>query len=393
MKADRFHPIMSQACADIEALGVRVSDAPVPGAPRYLPLGGRSNPRWWLIPLVSRRSAASSFALFQPQLPSARAMKGLAAVATACGVPALARRTGSWSIAGESALIRHFPEARHPVFAYFTGTAGPHRKITVQAMEADGTILGYAKSGSNPTVRNLIEREAAALELLGRMVLRSGTVPTLRFAGDVNGSCALVTDTRKTFWSGNDRVYGAVHRAFLMELFDKTRQPDAPAAQFAARFLQSWTPLRDRVDDGWRGRIDGCLQTLARHGDLPVPVCLGHGDFTPWNTCRAEGRLHVFDWEYFDRMASAGGDLIHFVHSQPHLWMAPAATKISASKRELRLLLHGASNSTVDAMHLIHALAEALRVIGKEASSPGNIRAWDGSTAQADLIDQLLANS
>jgi hypothetical protein len=393
MKANRSHPTLSRACEDIAALGVRVSDEPQPGAARYLLLGGRSNARWWLIPLVTRASAASGFALFQPQLPSARVMKALAVAATVCGLPLLARASSAWSLAGESTLARLFPETQRPVFAYFTGTDGPHRKLAVQVMHEDGTILGYAKSSADLVVRKLIAQEAEVLELLQRAGLHSALVPSLRFAGEVNGTYVLATDTRKTFWTSSDRTYGATHRAFLEELFRKTRQPDAAAAQFAVRLSANWQCLRSRVEGAWQQRIDASLQALCRQGENPIPVCLGHGDFTPWNTYRCSASLYVFDWEYADAKAAAGGDAIHFIHSQPRLWRADARARITASQAELGRLLPGASAASVHAMHLVYALTHTLRVVEKMASHAGPISGWDGAASQAALLDQLVATS
>lgn len=393
MKVERTHLTLSRACADIAALGLRVSDEPLPGAVRYLLLGGRSNARWWLIPLVTRRSAASGFALFQPQLPSARVMKGLAVAATVCGLPLLARHSTAWSIAGQSVLARHFPETQRPVFAYFTGTDGPHRKVAVQVMAEDGRILGYAKSSSDPVVRKLIAREAEMLEQLGRLKLRSALVPSLRFAGDMAGTYVLATDTCKTFWTSSDRIYGVAHRAFLEELFRKTRQPDTPAVHFAIRFTENWQPLRSRVGAAWQRRIDASLHALGRHGGTPIPICLGHGDFTPWNTYRVGNSLYVFDWEYADAAAAAGSDAIHFIHSQPRLWCAEARARLVASRVELGRLLPDASASSIHATHLVYVLTQTLRVIEKMASQPGAISDWDGSDSQADLIDHLVASA
>jgi hypothetical protein len=331
--------------------------------------------------------------LFQPQLPSARVLKSLAVAATVGALPLMARRSSSWSIVGQSALARYFPETQRPVFAYFTGTDGPHRKITVQVMDEDGTILGYAKCSSDSVVRRLIAREAEALEQLQRFGLQCALLPALRFAGEVNGTHVLVTDTRKTFWSTSDRTYGTAHRAFLEELFRKTRQPDGSAARFAVGLSENWQHLRSRVEHTWTQRIDTSLQALHRLGDASVPVCLEHGDFTPWNTYRVGDSLYVFDWEYADTKAVAGGDAIHFIHSQPHLWRADARDRIAASQAELGHLLPDCSAPSVHAMHLVYAVTQTLRVIQKTAAQPGAISAWDGADAQADLIDQLVATS
>jgi hypothetical protein len=393
MNAARSHPTLSRACADIAALGLHISEEPLPGAVRYLVLGARSNARWWLIPLVTRRSAASGFALFQPQLVGARVMKALGVAAAVCGLPLLARRSSTWSLSGESTLARHFTEARRPVFAYFTGTDGPHRKITVQVMDDDGTILGYAKSSSEPVVRELIVREARALTRLQQLGLRSALVPALRFAGDIDGTYLLATDTRKTFWTVSDRTYGAAHRAFLQELFQKTHRSAASAGGFAAALGVRWEAVRSRVQREWQERIAKTLGALDRHDRTPLQVCLGHGDFTPWNTYRVDQRLYVFDWEYADENAAAGTDAIHFIHNQPRLWHASAAARMRASQAELNRLFPEADAASVHATHLIYGLTQTLQVIEKMALRPGTVSAWDGCTSQAALLDHLLATS
>ena len=75
-----------EAMAGIETLGLRVTVQPSPSSLPYAIVGGRSNARYWLIPLTNGKVAASSFALFQPLLTSARLLKLAACVLSLLGL-------------------------------------------------------------------------------------------------------------------------------------------------------------------------------------------------------------------------------------------------------------------------------------------------------------------
>ncbi|GBG14984.1 cyanate hydratase [Novimethylophilus kurashikiensis] len=51
-------------------------------------------------------------------------------------------------------------------------------------------------------------------------------------------------------------------------------------------------------------------------GGLPLPTCMVHSDFTPWNLGIADGRLFVFDWEYAEANGNPLHDFLHF-HLMP----------------------------------------------------------------------------
>lgn len=56
------NPLFIEAMADIESLGFRVTEQPVDNCLTYVIVGGRSNARWWLIPLQKGRITASGLA-------------------------------------------------------------------------------------------------------------------------------------------------------------------------------------------------------------------------------------------------------------------------------------------------------------------------------------------
>ncbi len=87
------HPVFREAITDIESLGVRVTTEPIAGSIPYAIVGGRSNARWWLLPLTNRKVTISGLALFQPILTSAKLMKH--------GVTTLSR-LGPWPADGQN---------------------------------------------------------------------------------------------------------------------------------------------------------------------------------------------------------------------------------------------------------------------------------------------------
>src|SRR3990172_4599271 len=90
-KALLENPVLQSARRDIEELGFRFSVVPVPDSSPYAIIGGRSNARWWLIPLNTQRIAISGLALFQPVIISARLLKRAAITFGGMGL------TGLWA--------------------------------------------------------------------------------------------------------------------------------------------------------------------------------------------------------------------------------------------------------------------------------------------------------
>jgi thiamine kinase-like enzyme len=43
------------------------------------------------------------------------------------------------------------------------------------------------------------------------------------------------------------------------------------------------------------------------------PFTVTHGDFAPWNMRMIDGKVALFDWEYFIPLAPAGWDILYFI--------------------------------------------------------------------------------
>ena len=390
MKGLLENSVLNDAMTDIETLGVSVSAQPLPGAKAYAVVGGRANARWWLIPLTNREVAFSGFALFQPLLTSARIMKLAVGVLSQLGLNRLWVRQRLY-IAGESDLGRYFTDLLQPSYAYFTGTNSPHRKVAVQVMDQDGRIHGFAKLGRGQEVSALMAHEAVILQQVQMLNLKTAYVPKLLFAGQHNGAYCFVTDTLKTPQTRSVTNFGKAHLAFLQELAEHTAQPTRTASDVASAFFTRVDRLQGQLQPDWLARLQAAVTALHTYGDLPLPQCLSHGDFTPWNTFLAKGRLYVFDWEYAEESASPGNDIVHFVLNQPQHRSDTPAQKVATSLAALKEHLVGLKPAATPALLLVYLLTNALRQVERLPAELRQANQWDDVEAQAGMLDKMLA--
>ena len=246
--------IFAQAVSEIESLGFRVSDRPESGSVPYVVIGGRSNQRWWLVPLTVRRVNVSGMALFQPVIPGARALKGAAVVASSLGLSSVWARKKLY-ISGKFCLGDIFDEDDLH-YAFFTGTDSPHRKVAVQIMERSGRIRGIAKVARNPAVKPLLVHEAEILGHLARFDLQSALTPAVLFSGEVDNAEVLVTDTRKTARTKTSTTLKHAHLAFLRELAEKSAAPAAEGEDWLVTDLRRrFEYVADRLPNEWQQRL------------------------------------------------------------------------------------------------------------------------------------------
>ena len=375
--------------AEIESLGFHVTESPVLGATPYGIVGGRSNQRWWLIPLTNRRVAVSGMALFQPIISSAKLLKGAAVVASALGFSDLWARNKLY-ISGKSNLADIF-EDENLQYAFFTGTDSPHRKIAVQIMDKIGNIKGFAKVSRNPAIKPLLSHEAAILNDLHSLELQSAHVPTVLFSGEHDGASLLVTDTLKTARTKTSIRFNNAHQAFLQELAYKTAIPETGSKEgLVTELYRRYAAVAELLSIEWRHRIEQGLEKMAEQRDSLGPVVLCHGDFTPWNTFFVDGQLYVFDWEYADHVYPVGYDAIHFLLSLPKVKRLPAARKIRQLLKELAEIYYSSDGNCMKSILLAYLCGHSLHFMCRAPIEDGKIFNWDGSEEMAMLLDTAI---
>lgn len=386
-------PVFCAAVEDIESLDVRVSQHNSQGAKPYAIVGGRSNSRWWLIPLENRHVATSGFALFQPLLASARLMKATAATLAWIGLSRLWVRQKLY-INGIPSLERYFPRNEPLEFAYFTGTDSPHRKLAVQIMDRRGNLKGFAKVTRNPQVRTLLTHEAATLMRVQALGLQTAHVPKVLFSGECSNSTLLVTDTLKTPGTSSTTRFAEAHRIFLQELAQKTSDPQSVhVSEIAGYFRNRFDRLLPLLDKTWSQRLNSSIHLLEAQADLRLPVGLSHGDFTPWNTFMVKDRLYAFDWEYAEDARPLSNDLIHFILNEPRIRSQPASAKVEAVMFALSQTWTSFQQGTAPALLILYLLTQTLRQIERLPNDIQHSRTWDSAEDTALMYDQLLTQN
>lgn len=365
---------------DLGALGVAtVSD----GGRPYGLLKARTNDRWWVIPISGGRPSAASMAMFQPVSLAATIIKAGATIAARLGV------SSGWS-AGRLRFgtLPDLP-GKHPAglahCAYFTGTAGPHRKTAIQLMAKDGDILGYAKVSRRTLVKPYLAREAEMLRRVGRLALVTADVPAvLAFdPGSAVRPSVLVTDSRKTVGAKSSVRPGQAHLRFLSELASRTRCIGVHRAFESVRDLSHDI----RLPSAWVRRLMSGTARASRFVE-GLPVALAHGDFTPWNCIMLEARLYVFDWEYAADDLPLGYDLVHYVLATRH--DADPAAIISELNQRVGALFSDLDLETVRICVLVSLLLHAAFYLQRQLDYDGSVYGWTDADRRGRLIDACL---
>jgi hypothetical protein len=300
---------------------VHVGPAPPPGYRRvdsYVVLPSLRRPGM-LVPPRSRRGAAS--AARQYLLMPGR--KG--AAATAAAVAAL--RSGLPQKLGRDRLgvhvadgvadaelpdlvlrnrlaeLLHAPDVELVVRV---GATRPNGKPVVQVGQPNGRVLAYAKVGWNELTRPLVAAEAEAL-----------------------ASFAARSDPPRTFqvsrllhsleWQGNSvTVVEPLIGGAPVTAFDPPRDATHELAlggvvsRSALAESDWWADVRARIS-AVGGDLDRAADAIAAEaGDTPLRFGRGHGDWTPWNMRRLDGRLVVWDWERSRDGVPVGIDAAHY---------------------------------------------------------------------------------
>jgi hypothetical protein len=382
-------PHLLDALQEMEALGLRVAPTAHAGAIPFDVLAGRARLRWFLLPRRPHAASVAALAMIQPLRPVARAFKLAMVGAARVGVPRVWRQ-GTLHVSGAIRCADVFgPDTTQA--AFLTGTAGPHRKLTVQLMTARGDIRGYAKVSRTPAGQALIANEGLVLAQLRALGLHAATVPRVLLRETRNGAAVLATDSARTPHDACSVHLRPAHLAFLEELAARTASPRVPDGGKLLRGLRAQvTQLAPALPYAWRPRLERALQELAFMPSLIAPRGLAHGDFTPGNTFRHRDRLCVFDWEYAGYAYPADYDLIRFLLAARDLRRADAVERCFAIAARLSRDFNrppAAAHARLTAFLCTRNLMLAGRRANRVAPLPG----WEGERTAARMLDALLA--
>lgn len=367
---------------DLAALGVQPV---ITGGRRFAVIAARSNPRWWLLPLDNRRAAAAGLEMLQPVTRAAQAAKTMARGMARFGLHRFLG-CGQLRLSGMPDMGNAF-SGREAYMACFTGTDGPHRKTALQVMDVHGAILGYVKLSRAPHIRVYLRHEADMLARVARLGLSTANVPSILATQDDRAMTLLITDSLKSATHVSPRILGTQHMAFLADLRARTGHPEAHGA--LDRLGPRTAALTGTTGREWTARMARVEAVLRPHAGA-LPVCLAHGDFTPWNTFIQGGRLYVFDWEYAHTAWPVGFDLVHF-----NLATTPRAaqpSRLSALTRALANAYFAGDEVRAGRALLLSLACHAVFYLDRLQEVESPLSTWMEGPTRAEMIDRLLAS-
>jgi hypothetical protein len=371
---------------------------PVSRIETFAVLPSKEAPRW-MIPLENRKLIESALVLYQPSLPRAKLLKQLTILLAGLGLSRLFMRDRV-RFNKEDEEVRKIFDRNDLHYAIFTGTEGCHRKITVQVMDGQGTILGYIKVSDSKDVDRLLENEAGILRELMSLDIKSVLIPKVLYQGNIKDVNMLVFDTLKSIDSAFSNRLSESHIMFLTELFQKTATVRRfVESGFAADLKKRVAALEKSLSDGWKERYENACAFLDRRlGDKEIPFGLCHRDFTPWNTFFHAGKLYVFDWEYAAKDYPPLLDVFHFIVQDGilvrHLKPEELMRKVIKNKKWLSMYssLVGIKESLVMPLLICYLLDISLLYIEREEGklepeTLKTVETWGG------MMDLAMTNS
>ena len=193
----------------------------------------------------------------------------------------------------------------------YLGPARANRKPVLQLLSPQGQPAGFAKIGTSPLTRALVQAERDALIRLGRAGLSGVTVPEVLHFGEWRDLKVLVLSALPVRQRRRP-VNGAALAAAMNSVAGVgglRREPLATGSYW--RRLTGRLAAADRSAE--RDTLLGALDTLsARAGDAQLVLGSWHGDWTPWNMASTSDGLLVWDWERFTDGVPLGFDALHY---------------------------------------------------------------------------------
>ncbi|MCV6577250.1 MAG: phosphotransferase [Cohaesibacter sp.] len=303
------NPNFAQFIEELGLLGLEQSTATDPQASAFAILKAASIDRWLLVPLQNRTSIASAFRMLTPMSLHSRLAKCAALSCNHIGLRPIWTRNRIYLKAMHSKPCLHNWSSA----AFFSGTPGPDRKITVQLRSMDSRQNAYLKLACSPQANTLIAHEIRALKRAKQLKLATAILPQiLAYTHFACRRAYICSDETKPNCQSARRLKKK-HVAFLEEMARKTA---APLSVEYADILRNkhksvatkLTPLANRIALRALDEIIRILDHSSVYG------ALAHGDFTPWNCRLTDGQLYVFDWEQ-SRTHPLGYDHLHFLIS------------------------------------------------------------------------------
>jgi hypothetical protein len=341
------------------------------------------NPRWF-IPLASPAICSAGFNLYTPARTTARLKRLAARAAVYARLPiwyrdqvVIAQREPSPL---QLAMSDLFP-GRNLSLALSSGApeGARNRKASAAVINSNGTVLAFLKIAVTPLARCLLEREAENLLQLSSMNGVRDVVPSLLFAGEIDGF--YTTAQQPLAGDPAPTPIGPMHREFLSKLSRHDAEPSTTR-------LVTELPIRiSNLPDPHPELSAGLEQALAGLENQQVLTGVVHGDFAPWNLRRRGKTIHAFDWEYGHLDGPAGLDEIHYRLQVGYLldnWTIEQAIANLTDTDILSRYLSRPHQSSGHALLMLYLVDMLARLYGEGYDRANDMVEWHGW-----LLDRL----
>jgi len=194
----------------------------------------------------------------------------------------------------------NFPKESFDEFAVFTGTIGENRKAII-SLSKNGMVKQFIKIPLTKSSAKLVKNEFQQLSKLGRSIFETTVLPDVKYKGDQ----IMVTNIAPSLKNKNQN-WSSIHWKSLKELYTNSYQKKSLNKTLFWNTINHGIQFLDGLYDCKNGLSEKSIQSLKRFVEqaidqidstIPIPLGVGHGDFTPWNMYVGESKLHIYDWE------------------------------------------------------------------------------------------------
>lgn len=200
------------------------------------------------------------------------------------------------------------------------GTPNYYRKITALIFDESGKPIGFAKVAGTKQAKSLVSNEGAALKKMNMLRCQSLAMPSLLGQGETETASWVLQSPLLTGRPSPNDLRNE-HLAFLSEIARKSVQMNTLSRYGNLQYMKrlfTGTPLPIKTEfqseSAFVEKLGSEMNALTvENNDKPLPFTVAHGDFAPWNMRLIDGKLALFDWEYYTPLAPYGWDLFYFV--------------------------------------------------------------------------------
>ena len=194
--------------------------------------------------------------------------------------------------------------------AIYVGTECINGKYTLQIMDKDANIIGYAKIAKSENGNKYIINEKETLEYLNKLNLQSGYIPDVVCFDDINS--ILVQSTKNNLRKDKNKL-NIKHINFLSELYQKTKVIYTFKESEAYRHILD---IKEDIEDNYIQIIEKVLYKLIYEFDIKeIQYCFSHNDFYTHNIKEYKDSIFVYDWEVAS-ISPIYFDIFHYIYEQ-----------------------------------------------------------------------------